>query len=123
MLTVINDLPYSAAVLMRAVAAAVAVFSLASCGGGSGESTVGGAQLHAAATVVAPLPPAAASGVARRITPFDPMVNSANPAMRKLAKMECAKRAKYAPGLTKFPYSPASRQSLRQDNCALIMPG
>jgi hypothetical protein len=123
MLTVLKVLPYSAAAVMRTVAAAAVVFSLASCGGGSAESAAGGAQLHAAATVVAPLPPAAAPGVARRITPFDPVVNSANPAMRKLAKMECAKRAKYAPGLTKFPYSPASRQSLRQDNCALIMPG
>jgi hypothetical protein len=100
--------------------------AIAGCGGGSNDGTTTGTQLSAASKAVPdnkakPGLPDAASDVARRATAYDPIVNSTNPAMRKLARMQCIKRAKISPGVDKVDYPASSIRDLRQDNCAVIM--
>jgi hypothetical protein len=121
--------PLRSAVLGKTFAI-VMLSAVAACGDGSTAGASNGTQISAVTKAVPnanananaqPGPPAQAAAGARRVTPFDPVANSMNPAMQKLARLQCIKRAKISPGVDKVPYAASSVQDLRQDNCAVIM--
>ena len=106
--------------------AAVAMLSVVTACGGSGDGAASGTRISAVSKAepearLKPDLPDAAAGAARRATPFNPMVNSTNPAMQKLARLQCIKRAKISPGVDKVRYPAATTQDLKQDNCEEIM--
>lgn len=106
--------------------AVVMLSAVAACGGGSDDGAASGTQISAVAKAVSDDKgkqslPDAASDVARRATKLNPVVNSTNPAMQKLARLECIKRAKISPGVDKVHYPAASTPDLKEDNCAVIM--
>jgi hypothetical protein len=107
-------------------AAAVAMLSAVTACGGSGDGAASATRVSAVSRAepgvkLKPDLPDAASGVARRATPFSPIANSMNPAMQKLARLQCIKRAKISPGVDKVRYPAATTQDLNEDNCKEIM--
>jgi hypothetical protein len=122
-------IPSRSAAFGKAIAV-IMISAVAACGDGSTAGTANGTQVSAVTKAVpnananpnaqSGLPPQA-SDVARRVTAFDPIVNTINPAMQKLARLQCIKRARISPGVDKVPYAASSVQDLRQDNCAVIM--
>ena len=127
MLQIFKCTPLPSLPALACRAAAVAMLSaMAACGGGSDETATGGTRISAATKAASgakekPEVPDAASEKAHRATPFHPMVNSLNPAMQKLARLQCIKRARISPGEDKVRFPAATTQDLKQDNCAEIM--
>lgn len=107
-------------------AAAIAMLSAIAACGGSGDGVASGTRISAVSRAEPearqkPDLPDAAAGAARRATPFNPIVNSMNPAMQKLARLQCIKRAKISPGVDKVRYRASTTLDLKEDNCAEIM--
>jgi hypothetical protein len=127
MFQTMKRIPSPPAAIGRAVAI-VMLSTVAACGGGSDDGAIGGTHTSAVTQAVPsananarPGLPRQAADAAVRVTPFDPVVNTTNPATVKLARMQCMKRARISPGVNKVPYAAASRMALRQDNCSVIM--
>jgi hypothetical protein len=117
--------PLRSAAVGKAIAITM-LSAVAACGGGSDDGTAGGTQISAVSKAVPddkgkPGLPDAASDVARGAKKLNLVVNSTNPAMQKLARLQCLKRARISPGVNKVHYPAASTTDLKEDNCAVIL--
>lgn len=106
--------------MVRIVTSSMLICALAACGGG--ESAPGLATSTSAQTTVVAAPVAggaAASNIPPRLAaPFDPLVQGANPAMRKLAALKCNLRATPAAATARPHYGIRSATLRRQEACA-----
>jgi hypothetical protein len=85
--------PSPAAAIGKAIAVTM-LSAVAACGGGSDGTEASGTKISAVSNAVLgakgkPDLPDDAPNIARRVVPFDPVVNSVNPATQKLARIQC----------------------------------